>query len=51
MELTSALIKGFVGSLLQKNFDQATAIPKFHEELWDLACSPDKFIAVAAPRG
>ena len=51
MELSSALIKGFVGSLLQKNFDEATQIPKFHEELWDLACSDDKFIAVAAPRG
>lgn len=49
--LTPTLIEGFVGSVLAKKFDEATAIPQFHKELWDLACSPSQYVAVAAPRG
>ena len=49
--LTASLIEGFVGSVLAKKFDEATAIPKFHKELWELACSPAQYVAVAAPRG
>lgn len=49
--LTAALIEGFVGSVLAKKFDDATAIPQFHKELWELACSPSQYVAIAAPRG
>lgn len=49
--LTTALIEGFVGSVLAKKFDEATAIPQFHKELWDLSCSPSQYVAIAAPRG
>jgi predicted phage terminase large subunit-like protein len=40
-----------VGSILAKRFDQATAIPQFHKELWGYACSDHKCVAIAAPRG
>lgn len=50
MELTKELIKGFVGSCLVKNFDGSKAIPKVHEEIWELATSKYKYIAMALPR-
>ena len=49
--LTKDVLKGFVGSILLKRFDGSTAIPKCHEEWWELCCSPQKFVAIAAPRG
>ena len=51
MELTSEVIEGFSNACLVKNFDSATQTPEFHRELWDLCCSKDKFVAIAAPRG
>jgi predicted phage terminase large subunit-like protein len=41
---------GFVQSLLAKRFDGASQIPEFHKEWWDLCCSDEKFVAIAAPR-
>lgn len=49
--LTAELIEGFVGSVLAKKFDEATAIPTLHKELWELAASPAQYVAIAAPRG
>ena len=51
IQLTSEVIKGFVGTCLIKRFDEASQIPKFHEEMWDLCCSDNKFVAIGAPRG
>jgi predicted phage terminase large subunit-like protein len=51
IKVTPELIEGFVGSILSKRFDEATAIPYFHKELWGYACSEDRLIAIAAPRG
>ena len=48
--LTSKIVEGFVGSLLQHKFDKATAIPACHKEWWDLCCSESKYVAIAAPR-
>lgn len=48
--LDSDTIKGFVGSLLVKQFDKPVPIPHIHEEWWELCCQEDKFIAIAAPR-
>ena len=50
-ELTGDLIHGFATSLLMKNFDNPVATPDFHKELWDLCCSPNPKVAIAAPRG
>lgn len=49
--LDAATIKGFVGSCLLSRFDNPTPIPNFHQELWEIATSGHKKIAIAAPRG
>lgn len=50
-KLTSSIIEGFATSCLTKFYDSASGFASFHRELWELCCSDDKFIAVAAPRG
>lgn len=49
-KLTPDLIHGFVQSLLAKRFDGASQIPDFHKEWWEMCCSNDEFVAIAAPR-
>jgi len=50
-KLTADVIAGFVGSILGNRFDGRSATPEFHKECWELCTGPDKFVAVAAPRG
>lgn len=50
MKLDAALIEGFVGSVLSKNFDQRVRSPECHREWWALCTSEHKFVAIAAPR-
>lgn len=49
--LTADIIYGFTNSLLLDKFDNPTATPQFHLELWDLMCTDHPKVAVAAPRG
>ena len=51
MKLTSEIVEGFVGGVLGSRFDGRSSIPEFHRECWDLCCSEEKFVAIAAPRG
>lgn len=51
MKLTAEVIQGFVGSVLASRFDGQAASPPFHKECWELCCSPEKYVALAAPRG
>lgn len=51
IKLTSELILGFTNSLIAPNFDNPVKTPEFHMELWDLMCSDNRYVAVAAPRG
>ena len=51
MELTADLIYGFTNSLLISRFDNPRPTPEFHLTLWDIMCSKDRKVAVAAPRG
>lgn len=51
MKLTADVIQGFVGSVLASRFDGQAASPPFHKECWQLACSDEKYVAIAAPRG
>lgn len=48
--LNAQTIYGFVNSCLVKGFDGSAKTPDFHLELWDLFCSKNKYVAVAAPR-
>lgn len=50
-KLTAELIYGFSVGLLQHNFDNPKPTPEFHKELWAYCCLPDKYVAIAAPRG
>ena len=50
-KLTKDIIEGFASSCLTPYFDEASAFADFHRELWELCCSPDKFVAICAPRG
>ncbi len=45
------LIHGFVETFLQDSYDSPHPIPAFHDQLWELECSPDPWVAAAAPRG
>lgn len=51
VELTPAVIEGFVKSLLWKSFDEPSPTPNFHRELWELCCSDHPLVAIGAPRG
>ncbi len=51
MKVTADIVKGFVKSILSNQFDGAVESPSFHEECWDLCCSSNQFVAIAAPRG
>lgn len=51
MKLNAAVIEGFVGSVLASRFDGATGSAQFHKESWELCTGPEKFVAIAAPRG
>ena len=51
MKLDASIIEGFVGSCLAKNFHNGVKSPDCHKEWWDLCCSDDKYVAIAAPRG
>lgn len=51
IQLSSSLIQGFVDKYLMTKFDNPVPSPPFHREMWNLACSEHKMVAVAAPRG
>lgn len=51
MILTADVVEGFVGSILSSRFDGRAASPDFHRECWELCCSKERFVAIAAPRG
>ncbi len=49
--LNASIIEGFVGSCLIKRFDGSAKIPDCHRQWWELVTGPEKFVAIAAPRG
>lgn len=51
IQLTPELVEGFVKKYLQERFDGSVATPDFHREMWGLVTSPDRYVAMAAPRG
>jgi predicted phage terminase large subunit-like protein len=51
IKLTPEVIEGFVKGTLWPSFSNATQIPQFHRELWELCCSDHPLVAIAAPRG
>lgn len=51
MQLDSNIVAGFVGGVLGNRFDGRAATPPFHKECWEICCSNEKYVAIAAPRG
>lgn len=44
------LIKGFVERYLLDKYDNPVPVPDFHIGMWEMACSDDPRVAIAAPR-
>lgn len=51
MKVTPDMVQGFVSSILSQGFDGAVDSPEFHREVWELCCSEQRYVAIAAPRG
>lgn len=49
--INAAVVEGFVKAFLLHRYDDPKPIPQFHRDLWDLCCLPDRYVAIAAPRG
>lgn len=50
-QLNAQILEGFASSCLTPYYDDAVPFANFHREWWDLCCSKDSFVAIAAPRG
>ena len=44
-------IDGFTRGMLAAKYDNPKPIPAFHREMWELCCSDEPKVAIAAPRG
>lgn len=51
MKVLPDMVQGFVSSILSQGFDGAVGSPTFHREVWELCCSDQRYVAIAAPRG
>lgn len=51
INLTPDILHGFVFKYLKNRFDNPVDTPWFHREMWRLCLGPDKYVALAAPRG
>jgi predicted phage terminase large subunit-like protein len=51
MRLTWDAVEGITLGLLAAKYDNPKPIPRLHHEMWDLCCSDDPKVAIAAPRG
>lgn len=51
MKLNADIIQGFVSSVLSSRFDGRAESAPFHKECWELCTGPNRFVAIAAPRG
>lgn len=51
MIVDAEVIDGFTKGLLAAKYDNPKPIPKVHHEMWELCCSQNPKVAIAAPRG
>jgi len=51
VKLTAELIHGFSDTILASKYDEAKSTPRCHLEWWELCCSDESLVAIAAPRG
>ena len=48
--IDAKVIDGFTKGLLAAKYDNPKPVPDFHHEMWELCCSSDPRVALAAPR-
>lgn len=48
--LTPEQIKGFAGAVLSKRYDDPVPTPAIHLEWWQMCCSKERLVSIAAPR-
>ena len=48
--IDAEVIEGFTVSHLAAKYDTPRPIPPFHLEMWELCCSDNPKVAIAAPR-
>jgi predicted phage terminase large subunit-like protein len=51
LRVDAHLVEGFVQTFLMDHYADPRPIPAFHRALWDLECSDNRWVAIAAPRG
>lgn len=51
VQLDRDVVDGFINTILASRFDGQSESAQFHKECWDLCTGPDKYVAIAAPRG
>jgi predicted phage terminase large subunit-like protein len=49
--IDAKVVNGLTVGLLAARYDNPKPIPPFHQEMWELCCSPAKKVVIAAPRG
>ena len=49
-KIDAEVIAGFTVSHLAAKYDELKSIPPFHMEMWELCCSDEPKVAIAAPR-
>jgi predicted phage terminase large subunit-like protein len=50
LRVSAKTINNFTRGLLAAKYDEPKPIPPFHWEMWDLCCSDEPKVAIAAPR-
>ena len=51
VKLTAPLVEAFAGAFLSPMYDDPQPTPQCHRDWWELYCSPEQFVGLAAPRG
>lgn len=49
--VTPKVVDGLTQGFLMARYDSPVKIPDFHWTMWEACCSPNKYVAMAAPRG
>jgi len=51
VDINAEVVEGVLEGFLKRGFDNAAPTPQCHREWWALVTAPDKYVAIAAPRG
>lgn len=49
--ITAQMVYGFTVGMLAAKYDDPKPIPDLHMKMWEMCCSDNRYVAMAAPRG